>query len=648
MKLPLSNRAWKLCGWRPYAWQIGRSMELGMTLHCDISEMPATFPGSVQASLLAAGLIKDWNDGRNSLACEWVEHRHWEFITDIPVNTMAAGEDATLHAETLDHSGWVLVDGRVVATFSGSLTRQKIGLGKALSDGKAHMLSIVFDTPPEEQGQVGFTSRSRHFKPRYNFSWDFCPRFVPIGASGDLWLEFGAPAAELIRVTPRLRDDLATGEVEVRLNGIRADAVATARLSLDGREVVSASLALVKGENVLRLETRSPDLWWPNGHGAQTLHDLVVESNDGAEIARTRVGFKHVAWEPCEGAPEGATPWICVVNGRRIFLQGVNWTPVRLDYLSVTAEDYRRRVMLYRDMGCNVLRVWGGGFLETKMFYDLCDEAGLMVWQEFPLSSSGIDNYAPEDAEAITRLAGIARDYMRRRGHHASRLLWCGGNELQHAEGRKDGAGIPLTLEHPCLAALNRVVAEEDPGTRFLPTSSSGPRFMAFEKDYGKGLHHDVHGPWNVETIEKWRLYWAGDDALLRSETGAPGAASLACIEKHRGDENPWPPDATNRLYLHACSWWLQWDKFKKQLEGLPEREALARYVELSQALQAEALAVAAAACRGRFPRCGGVLLWMGHDLFPCPINTSVIDFDATPKAAYHAVRAEFLKQPGA
>ena len=615
-----------------------------MKLNCDVPVMPAVFPRSVQASLLAAGWIKDWNDGLNSLACEWVEHRHWEFFTQIEAGTAPQGGTATLYAETLDYSGWVLVDGKKVAEFSGALTRQKIELGDALTDGKAHMLSLVFGTPPEEQGQVGFTSRSAHFKPRYNFSWDFCPRLVPVGARGDLRLEFGAPAVELIRVTPRLREDLTTGEVAVRLEARGAGTVATVRLFQAGKNVAATTRSLTDGENILTVEAPAVKLWWPNGHGDQPLYDVVVTTGDGVEVARVRVGFKHVAWEPCEGAPADALPWICVVNGRRIFLQGVNWTPVRLDYLSVTTAQYRERIALYREMGCNVLRVWGGAFLEQREFYDLCDEAGLLVWQEFPLSSSGIDNWAPEDPEAIKRLEVIARDYVRRRGHHACRLMWCGGNELQHALGRKDGTGTPLTLEHPCLAALDRVVAEEDPGTRFVPTSSSGPKFMAFERDYGKGLHHDVHGPWNFDDMAQWKRYWAGDDALLRSETGAPGAASLACIERHCGDEKPWPPSGDNRLYLHACSWWLQWDKFKAQFDGLSEREGLARYVELSQAAQAEALAVPARRHRDRFPRCAGILLWMGHDLFPCPVNTSVIDFEGTPKASYHAVRAEFLK----
>lgn len=641
-RISLTDQPWQLLGWRPFGWQIGRSMELGMSLRSDIAPITAKVPGSVQNNLLAAGLIKDWNQGLDSRACEWVEHRHWEFYTELSAGSLPAAETVALCADCLDHSGWILVDGKMAATFSGSLKRHRIDLGSVLADGRAHTLAIVFDTPPEEQGQIGFTSRSRHFKPRYNYSWDFCPRFVPIGIGGSLWLECGTAAAELVRLTTRLADDYTTGELTAVISARAEGRTLRLRLLKNSVEISDDARVLTGGQNTVDFSFPSVAPWWPNGLGEQTLYEVVLALEDGTEFARRRVGFKHVTWEPCEDAPADALPWICVVNGRRIFIQGVNWTPVRLDYLSVTKHQYKERIDLYRDMGSNVLRVWGGAFLESETFYTLCDEAGLLVWQEFPLSSSGIDNYAPEDPAALTELKAIATDYIRRRSHHACRLLWCGGNELQHAEGRKTGTGIPLTMEHPCMAVLGDVVEAEDPGTRFLPTSSSGPQFMALEKNYGKGLHHDVHGPWNLENLDDWRRYWSGDDALLRSETGMPGAASVDCILRYAGIDGAWPPSGENPLYMHACAWWLQWDKFRAQIEDLEPAVGLRRYVELSQQLQADALTVAAATCKERFPRCGGILLWMGHDLFPCPVNTAVIDFDATPKAAYYAVRELF------
>jgi len=307
----------------------------------------------------------------------------------------------------------------------------------------------------------------------------------------------------------------------------------------------------------------------------------------------------------------------------------------------VTREEYAKRIELYKQMGCNVLRVWGGAFLEKEEFYELCDRAGLMLWQEFPLSSSGVENYAPDDAQAIVKLRTIATDYIRRRGHHACKLLWCGGNELC---GEKQGRSTtPLDLSHPALAAMKEIVDREDPGTRFIPTSPGGPTFGADAKEYGKGIHHHVHGPWNMHgPMEQWIEYWTKDDSKLRSEVGMPSASPLDIIQKYRGEYAAWPVNISDPWWAHASSWWLQQGRYTDELVGLSPEEGLAKFVELSQKLQADALAIAAKCSKDRFPGCAGFIIWMGHDCFPCGANTSIIDFWGRAKPAYWAVKKVF------
>jgi beta-mannosidase len=204
-----------------------------------------------------------------------------------------------------------------------------------------------------------------------------------------------------------------------------------------------------------------------------------------------RVGFMSVRWEPCEGAPAAADPWVCVVNGRPIFMQGVNWTPIQPTFADVSDDQYRHLLEIYRDLGCTMVRFWGGAFLEKEIFYGLRDELGLMLCQEFPLSSSGLDNWPPEDIEAVEEMARIGESYVKRRRHHVSLAVWCGGNEVQ--------GDRPADLSHPMLARLTEVVREHDLGRRYLPTSPSGPSFAADRENFGKGLHWDVHGPWRRE-----------------------------------------------------------------------------------------------------------------------------------------------------
>jgi beta-mannosidase len=644
--LDLSARSWQLQGWRPFYWQARRSMETGGIFSPEFGPFPARVPGSVQDALRRAGLLPDWNVGRNSLECEWVEHRHWEFFTEFRAGELPAGQPLVLQAEGLDYSGWILVDCKIVAAFRGALIRHRFDLGGILNDGQAHRLSVVFDIPPEEQGQIGRTSLSRHFKPRFSFSWDWCVRFVPIGIWDSLFLECGSRPLELIAATTTTSRDLASGAVTVRIrnqNAKKSRAALTLR-SPAGRVVLRKTLVLEEGENRISLPVKKPDLWWPNGLGKAALYSLEIRgSAPRTAIFREKIGFKHVRWLPCAGSPQGARPLLCEVNGKALFLQGVNWTPIQMDYPSTPGSSYRRLIRLYRGMGCNVLRVWGGAYLEKEIFYRLCDEAGLLVWQEFPLCSSGIDSDAPRNRGVIRELCEIATDYVRRRQHHASLLLWCGGNELQSVS-RPGKPSKPLGESHPALAALRRVVEVEQPGIRFLPASPSGPVFFARRDNMGKGIHHHVHGPWDGggRTGELWEDYWSHDDSLLRAETGVGGAASVSLIRRYAGNEDPWPPSFENPWWRHSSAWWLQWSVFREQVVRVPAGKRLAAFVKLSQKKQADFLALAARSCKERFPGCAGFLIWMGHDAFPCPANTSIIDFEGRPKPAYKTLQKVF------
>jgi beta-mannosidase len=176
------------------------------------------------------------------------------------------------------------------------------------------------------------------------------------------------------------------------------------------------------------------------------------------------------------------------------------------------------------------------------------------------------------------------------------------------------------------------ICAEEDPQTRYLPCSASGPVFVADEKDFGKGIHWDVHGPWRIESDE----YWQKDDALFRSETGAPGASSMEILEEYYPGCDLLPVSAEN-LYWRRCFWWVDEAGFVEAKGRKPE--SIEEYVAWSQDHQATALTRALKACRDRFPAIGGFIIWMGHDSFPCLANTSILDFHGDMKPAATATK---------
>lgn len=648
--IDLTKYDWTVAGWRPFSWRLGATMETNSGLRAEIGPVPAKVPGSVHAALLAADLLPDWNVGLQSRECAWVEGYHWEFSTLVPARELIGVE---LVADCLDYSGWVLLDRREVAPFSGAMIEHRIALPSPASDADMVKLSIVFDLPPAEQGQIGATSDSRFYKPRYSYSWDWCPRLVPTGIAGKLFLA-PVPTARF-SVEKVITDFYPLGgqgslDAEVVATGASVGWTLTAQL-YDGQDrLAEVALDGRDGSNPISWEGLSIEPWWPNGHGEQPLYTLSLQaiSAEGTPLwcRDLRVGFKKIEWRACEDAPAGAEPWICVVNDKEIFLQGVNWTPIAMTYQDISAETMAQRIGKYVEMGGNTLRVWGGGVLEGTDFFDLCDRHGLLVWQDFPLSSSGCDNWPPEHAESISDLEEIATHQVRLHQYHVSLLLWCGGNELQGAlDGSSVGIGLPVGYSHPCISALQRIVNAHDPGRRFTAASPVGPRFFAERENFGKGIHHEVHGPWGFagfRDMDDWKSYWQADDALFRSEVAAVGASDLALFERYSGSAKMWPP--SEPWWKHLAAWWTQWDRLGPELEKLEPSEALSRYIEITQAEQAEAIAAAASACKRRFPRCGGFLIWMGHDAVPCPSNTAILDFEGNPKPAFQALQAIFVE----
>ncbi len=626
----LASLNWTLTGYAPDTWRFLAGTDLGAPSIAEVATVPARVPASVQQLLREAGVIPDWNRGLDSRAAEWVEHRNWVFSTTLPRAWLEGGPIRRLRCAGLDAAGWVCCNGRLVGRFENGFVEHVFDLsGVPLADDNA--LQIIFDLPPRWLGQFNHTSQIKDWKARFNYTWDWQPRVVQIGIWDRVTLEVG-DGRDLADLRCQLAPDGFTlfGQTPERV---------VVRLEDGDRCLLNASVEpdqLAAGAAFAGLAVEK---WWPNREGAQKSYRLRVSLPGVDEWTRT-IGFKDVKWRAFAGAPATADPWICVVNGRPVFLQGVNWTPIRPNYADVTREDYEARIRTYVEMGCNVFRVWGGAFLEKEVFYDLCDQYGIFVWQEFPFSSSGIDNWPPEDPKIIAETQPIVHSYIARRQHHASLLLWCGGNELQGAlDGGKLGTGKPATIAHPLLAMMAGEAAALDPGRRFLVTSATGPRFTADENEFGLGLHWDVHGPWFPATA----AYWQKDDALFRSEVGAAGASPVDILEEFYEPGSLLPLDESNPLW-RRFGFWIQAEGFKKD-HGRPAR-ALAEYVDWSQRLQREALQRAARAIKHRFPACGGIIIWMGHDTFPCPANTAVLDFYGRMKPAAEALREIFLTSP--
>ncbi|RPJ50094.1 MAG: hypothetical protein EHM21_05710, partial [Chloroflexi bacterium] len=354
----------------------------------------ATVPGSVQHDLWQAGMIPDPYAGMNSLAIEWVPERTWLYKRSFSANPDLRGKRIELVFEGVDYSARFYLNGELLGQNTGMFLPAAFTVGDRLNYDRENLLVVVIDPAPFEQPQIGYTSRVSTQKARMNYWWDFCPRMVHLGIWQDVYLRVsGSARIEEVHVQPELSADLQRAEIDVHCRLDVPDNFETrlvVRLRKAGEEAViqeeRLSFGLGQQDGVIRLSLERPELWWPNGSGAQPLYEVEVAAlvaDEPSDSQRVTFGIHRLAFEPNEGAAQGTLPYNLVVNGRKIYIQGWNWVPMDALYGVEQPEKRERLLRLAKNANVNLLRVWGGGLIEKEAFYELCDHLGILVWQEF-------------------------------------------------------------------------------------------------------------------------------------------------------------------------------------------------------------------------------------------------------------------------
>jgi beta-mannosidase len=292
----------------------------------------------------------------------------------------------------------------------------------------------------------------------------------------------------------------------------------------------------------------------------------------------------------------------------------------------VSYEWYKKFLRLAKAANITLIRVWGGGLIEKESFYRLCDEYGIMVWQEFIQSSSGIDNIPSKRAEFLKLLSETAEEAVKEKRNHISLTFWCGGNELM------DKGGVPSTYEDLNIALLKKICDEHDPQRLLLPTSASGPTEWIDNERPGK--NHDVHGPWKYGGVEKHYAYFNASDSMLHSEFGNDGMANLRTLKKILTKKNlKVTTVAENPVWRHHGEWWDTYQYRDRELFG--EMTSLEDYIAVSQYMQAEGIRYAIESNRRRVWQNSGSIVWQLNEPWPNTACTCLVDYYAEPKLAY-------------
>jgi len=626
--------------------------------------LPAAVPGCVHTDLLAQGLVPDPLIDRNEELVQWIGGCDWRYrcrFTATP--ELLAHDRVDLHCEGLDTVATVEVNGRVVGRAENMHRPHRFDATAALRPG-ANEVVVTFTSAltyaRAQAERLGERPRAYPLpfnfirKMACNFGWDWGPTLVTAGIWKPIRLEGWSRARirgirTLARVAeaadPAAGDPAApvAGSVELRVELERSGEPRPVALSLrldrpdgeGGDATATTAVGPDETEATLRLDAPAVRRWWPRGHGEPSLYDLALtlEDDEGSvrEERALRIGFRSVALDT--RPDEAGAAFTLVVNGRAIFAKGADWIPDDPFPSRIGTRRLRTRLQQAADANMNMVRVWGGGLYESDAFYAICDELGLMVWQDFAFACAAY----PEEEPFASEVAAEARSNVLRLAPHPSLVLWNGNNEnlwghedwgwKEALQGRSWGRGFYLDM-------LPRLLAELDPTRPYWPGSPwSGREDLPPNAD-GAGCKH-IWDAWNEKDYTVYRTY----RPRFVAEFGHQAPATYATLRRAIADR-PLTPGGPGMLHHQKAAGGN--DKLEARLaEHFPVPRAFDAWHFATQLNQARALEVGIRHFRSLAPQCMGALVWQLNDCWPST-SWAAVDVDGRLKPLWFALRRAF------
>lgn len=590
-------------------------------------DVACVLPGDGISALVAAGVLPDPYHGMNEAACRWACAAEWVLSRSFA----HPGGAAVLRLDEVDGIAEVRLNGVPVLECANSFRRWRVPVTLAAGD---NAIAITFRPVLDEaarrqaaqpffvpwhQGNCPLPNGNMLRKQQCDFGWDWNIALAPFGVYGALRLEPLAPQIGLV-----ILQEHGPGFVRLHLTvHAESEEVSATICNVTGKSDVAGGVAR------LTLEVRDPVLWWPAGQGAQVLHDLVVTA--GAASITRRVGLREMRLDS-QPDPAGRS-FGFRVNGRAVFARGANWIPADALAGRITEGAVRDLLQSAVAANMNMIRVWGGGRYEPDWFYGLCDEMGLMVWQDAMFAC----HLYPSTPDFLDEVGAEVREQVMRLHHHACLALWCGDNELIGAlgwypESRKDRDRHLVSYDR-----LNRTVeaaVASVPGMNWWPSSPS-PGPLAF----GDAWHDDGAGDMHM-----WSVWHEGRDfdhyrdvrPRFCSEFGFQSYPSMEVIRRFAGPEDQ--NIASPVMEAHQKNAGGNARIAETMFRHFRFPVSFPDFVWLSQVQQGLAIKTAVTAWRGLKPHCQGVLYWQLNDTWPC-CSWSSLDHGGGWKLLHHMAR---------
>lgn len=605
----------------------------------------AEVPGTVYGNLLRKKLVPDIRLGNHERELTWLEDCTWKYEKHIDVpDSILQHEHIELVFKGLDTYAVVYVNDSI-ALVAGNMFREwRTDVKKWLHRGSNSIRVVIFPPgtfasqmqesypyrlPQTDTSAVAISSFIR--KAAYHFGWDFAPRLVDAGIIKPVYLEWWDEV--IVR-------SFTVHTVDIKDNVAHLDAIVTITSDERHKKVKAAigekhfRFSVEEGTHDYHFNTtvKNPDLWWPNRSGRQSLYEYGLKITCGKEKfaeAKTRFGIRTV--ELVQDTDSIGTAFYFRVNGYPIFMLGANYvTP----YQWATGISKSDLIVAAQKSGMNMLRVWGGGVYEDDAFYRMCDEKGILVWQDFmfadamyPATPAFLENITEEAKQNVKRISG-----------HPCLALWCGNNESdvawknwgwqqQYGYSLSDSTALSNAYDKIFKQLLPSIIADADPHTPYINSSPLS--------NWGK------HSNFNNHNMHYWGV-WHGEESIDSFRVNIPRFMTEFGMQSYPSYSTMSKILENDSLQINSSDLTARQKSYKgnKLLYCyISDRYRQPRNVEelcyLSQLNQADALETAIQSHRKATGRCMGTLFWQLNDVWP-GASWSVMESDGTPKAAFY------------
>lgn len=614
--------------------------------------IPATVPGVVHLDLLREGLIPDPYLDDNESALAWIGLVDWTYRTTIALSdeVLRASARHDLVFDGLDTVATVTLNGQVIAEVANQHRSYRFDVTRILTAGD-NELTVAFRSPVRYANaqSVALGVRPRPYPLPYDairksacsFGWDWGIATCTSGIWREARLESWSDA-RLAHVSLHAQPEGSGGVLRVHAALERAASVplsVTVRIG-DMTEVLEVAADAEYVQAGVRLD--AVERWWPTGYGEPVLYDVEVSLSSEDTVldeASRRVGFRDLRWDTTPDA--AGTPFTLIVNDQPIYVKGVNWIPDDAFPSRVDRGRYRTRLQQAKDANLNLIRVWGGGIYESEDFYDLADELGLLVWQDFLFACAA---YAEEDP-LRSEVEAEARENIGRLAHRASLVLLTGNNENTWGyedwgwksvlDGRTWGAHYYYELLPALIAELAPHVPYA-PGSPFSPgggwngTAQTGPHPNDEE-------HGSMH-LWEKWNRRDWPTYREHRPRFV-AEFGWQGPPTWTTLTRSISDD-PLTPESPGMIVHQKAA-----DGNAKLTGGLVSHYRVPEDIETwhwaMQLNQANAVSCALEWFRSLAPHNAGAIVWQLNDCWPVT-SWAAIDGDGREKPLYFALKNAF------